>query len=141
MAVANSLIALESGASIIDGTVRGFGAGAANCQLDALVALLQKIGVDTGVELYKLLDVSEDVVKKMMVKPQETDSVSIVSGLAGVFSGFAPHVKRAAEKFGVDPRDVFVELGKRKVVAGQEDIIVDVAVELAKHKDKKIKNA
>jgi|ERR1051325_2721242 4-hydroxy 2-oxovalerate aldolase len=137
MAVANSLTAYEAGATIIDGTVRGFGAGAANCQLDALIALMQKMGMNTGVELYKLLDASEDVVKKMMIKSQETDSVSIVSGLAGVFSGFAPKVKKSAEEFGVDPRDIFMELGRRKVVGGQEDMIVDVAAELAKHKAKK----
>lgn len=134
MAVANSFIALESGAQIIDGTTRGFGAGAGNCQLEAVVALLQKNGIDTGVALYKLLDAGEKVIQSIMAKPQEVDSVSIVSGLAGVFSGFAPHVKRAAKEFGVDPRDIFMELGKRKVVAGQEDSIVDVAVELAKSK-------
>ncbi len=136
MAVANSLTALQSGASIIDGTVRGFGAGAANCQLEGLVALMQKMEMETGVDLYKLMDASEEVVKPMMTKPQETDAISIVSGLAGVFSGFAPHVKRAAERFGVDPRDIFMELGKRRVVAGQEDIIVDVAAELLKKKSK-----
>jgi 4-hydroxy 2-oxovalerate aldolase len=137
MAVANSLTAIESGAKIIDGTVRGFGAGAGNCQLEALMALMQKTGMDTGVDLYKILDASEGVVKEMMSKPQEIDPVSIVSGLAGVFSGFSSHVRKAAEKFGVDPRDIFMELGRRKVVAGQEDIAVEVAAELAKKiKDK-----
>ncbi len=134
MAVSNSLTALESGASIIDATVRGFGAGAGNCQLEALIALMKKMGLETGVELYKLLDASEKVVKPMMAKPQEIDSVSIVSGLAGVFSGFSIHVRKAAEKFGVDPRDIFVELGRRKVVAGQEDVILAAAAELAKNK-------
>ena len=85
MAVSNSLTAIDSGAKIIDGTIRGFGAGAGNCQLEALLALMQKSGMETGVDLYKVLDASEEVVKKMMIKPQETDSVSIVSGLAGVF--------------------------------------------------------
>jgi 4-hydroxy 2-oxovalerate aldolase len=93
--------------------------------------------MDTGVDLYKILDASEGVVKEMMSKPQEIDPVSIVSGLAGVFSGFSSHVRKAAEKFGVDPRDIFMELGRRKVVAGQEDIAVEVAAELAKKiKDK-----
>lgn len=138
MAVANSFIALESGASIIDGTVRGFGAGAGNCQLEALVALMQKAGMDTGVELYKLLDAGEDIIKPIMKTPQGIGPISIVSGLAGVFSGFTPHVKRVAKEFGVDPMDIFMELGKQKVVAGQEDVIVDVAVELSKkHKQKK----
>ncbi|MEK7629865.1 MAG: 4-hydroxy-2-oxovalerate aldolase [Patescibacteria group bacterium] len=132
MAVANSFIALESGASIIDGTVRGFGAGAGNCQLEALMALMQKAGIDTGVELYKLLDAGEEIIKPIMKTLQGIDPISIVSGLAGVFSGFTPHVKKAAEEFGVDARDIFMELGKRKVVAGQEDVIVDVAVNLSK---------
>lgn len=136
MAVADSLMAIESGATIIDGTVRGFGAGAGNCQLEALMALMQKMGMDIGVDLYKILDASDGAVKEMMLKPQEIDSVSIVSGLAGVFSGFSSHVRKAAEKYGVDPRDIFMELGKRKVVAGQEDMAVEVAAELAK----KIKN-
>lgn len=131
MAVANSYHALESGAAFIDGTTLGFGAGAGNCQLEALVALLQKNGIDTGVTLYNLLDAGEKIIKPIMVKPQGVDAVSIVSGLAGVFSGFAPHVMRVAAEFNVDPRDIFMELGRRNVVAGQEDIIVDVAVELA----------
>lgn len=131
LAVANSLTAIESGAIIIDGTVRGFGAGAGNCQLEALLALMQKIGMDTGVDLYKILDASEQAVKDVMTKPQEVDSVSIVSGLSGVFSGFSSHVRKAAEKFGVDPRDIFMELGKRQVVGGQEDIVVEVAAALA----------
>jgi 4-hydroxy 2-oxovalerate aldolase len=134
MAVAHSLLAIESGATIIDGTLRGFGAGAGNCQLEALIALMQKNGWPVDVDLYKLLDVSEDIVAKIMTQPQEVSSVSIVSGLAGVFSGFAPHVKDAAKRFNVDPRDIFLELGKLKVVGGQEDVIVKVAMNLADRK-------
>lgn len=134
LAVSNSLLAIESGASIIDGTVRGFGAGAGNCQLEALVALMQKEGMANDVDLYKLLDASENVVAKIMTQPQEISSVSIVSGIAGVFSGFAPHVKDAAARFNVDPRDIFMELGKLKVVGGQEDVIVKVAMNLAERK-------
>lgn len=134
MAVAHSLLALESGATIIDATSRGFGAGAGNCQLEALVALMQKEGMPANVDLYKLLDASENVIAKVMTQPQEISSVSIVSGLAGVFSGFAPHVKDAAARFNVDPRDIFLELGKLKVVGGQEDTIVKVAMSLAERK-------
>jgi len=134
LAVSNSLLAIESGASIIDGTVRGFGAGAGNCQLEALVALMQKEGMTDNIDLYKLLDASENVVAKIMTQPQEISSVSIVSGIAGVFSGFAPHVKDAAARFNVDPRDIFMELGKLKVVGGQEDVIVKVAMNLAERK-------
>jgi 4-hydroxy 2-oxovalerate aldolase len=131
MAVANSLLAIESGAGIIDGTLRGFGAGAGNCQLEVLVALMKKMGMKIDVDLYELLDVSEEVVSKIMTQPQEISSLSIVSGLAGVFSGFTPHVKDAATRFNVDPRDIFLELGKLKVVGGQEDVIVRVAMNLA----------
>ena len=134
MAVAHSLLAVESGGTIVDATTRGFGAGAGNCQLEALLALMQKMGIETGVNLYQMLDASEAVAGTMMTKPQEVDAVSIVSGLAGVFSGFSPHVRKAAEEYGVDPRDIFMELGRRKVVAGQEDIILGVAQELATKK-------
>ncbi|MFH1541254.1 MAG: 4-hydroxy-2-oxovalerate aldolase, partial [Elusimicrobiota bacterium] len=87
-----------------------------------------------GLDLYKLMDVSDDVVSKMMKSPQEITSVSLISGLAGVFSGFANNVKKAAIRFGVDPRDIFMELGRRKMVAGQEDFIVDVAMYLSNKK-------
>ncbi|MFA6129520.1 MAG: 4-hydroxy-2-oxovalerate aldolase [Candidatus Omnitrophota bacterium] len=136
LAVANSLTAIESGAKIIDGTVRGFGAGAGNCQLEVLAGLLTKLKIETGVDLYKIMDVSDGIVAKIMHKPQEIDSVALISGISGVFSGFATHVRRAAERFGVDPRDIFVALGKKKMVAGQEDFIVDVALELANKKAK-----
>ncbi|PIT88189.1 MAG: 4-hydroxy-2-oxovalerate aldolase [Candidatus Magasanikbacteria bacterium CG10_big_fil_rev_8_21_14_0_10_36_32] len=136
MAVAHSLLAVESGATIIDGTLCGFGAGAGNCQLEALAALMHKNGMQTNVDLYKLLDASEEVATHIMTQPQEISSLSIVSGLAGIFSGFTTHVKNAAKRFNVDPRDIFIELGKLKVVGGQEDAIVRVAMNLAdKRKD------
>ncbi len=131
LAIANSLIAIQNGALIIDGTSRGFGAGAGNCQLEVLIGLLSKMGISTGLDLYKMMDVSDNIVPKMMNKPQEISSISLISGIAGVFSGFASHVKKAAERFNVDPRDIFMELGRRKMVAGQEDFIVDVAMYLA----------
>lgn len=127
MAIANSIAAVEAGAKILDATCRGLGAGAGNCQLEVLVAVLHKMGIETGLDLYKLMDNSENIIARLMKKPQEINSITLTSGLAGVFSGFAPHVKKAAERFEVDPRDILMELGKRKVVAGQEDIIVDVA--------------
>lgn len=138
LAISNSYTAIKAGATIIDGTLRGFGAGAGNCQLEVLAGLLQKLEIETGLNLYKLMDVSDNIVAKIMQNPQIITSVSLTSGLAGVFSGFAPHVKKAAEKFGLDPRDIFLELGKRKIIAGQEDIIVDVAMGLSQKKAKKI---
>jgi 4-hydroxy 2-oxovalerate aldolase len=136
LAIANSLTAINAGARIIDGTTRGFGAGAGNCQLEVLVGLLSKLKIETNIDLYKLMDVSDEIVAKIMHNPQEIDSVTLISGIAGVFSGFASHVKKTADRFNVDPRDIFMELGRRKMVAGQEDFIVDVALELANKKVK-----
>jgi 4-hydroxy 2-oxovalerate aldolase len=136
MAVANSFHAIEAGATIIDGTVRGFGAGAGNCALEVLAGLLYKADIRSDLDLYKIMDLSEKIVAKIMLKPQEISSDSLMSGIAGVFSGFLPHVRKTAEEFNIDPRDIFMELGKRKVVAGQEDIIVEVALELANKKAK-----
>lgn len=133
LAVSNSLIALESGATIIDGTARGFGAGAGNCPQEILVGLLSKINTKTGLDLYKLMDAS-DLVSQIQLRPQEISSESLSSGMAGVFSAFGPPVKRAAAKFKVDSRDIFKELGRRKMVAGQEDFIVDIAAKLARKK-------
>ncbi|MFH1947171.1 MAG: 4-hydroxy-2-oxovalerate aldolase [Candidatus Magasanikbacteria bacterium] len=134
IAVSNSLVALENGATIIDGTVRGFGAGVGNCQLEAVITVLKKMNVETGVDLYKIMDVSEKVVTKIMIKPQEIDSIGLMGGLTGVFSLYALPIKRAAEKYGVDARDIYVEAGKRKIVGGQEDMITEIAIELSNKK-------
>lgn len=138
MAVAHTWMALEAGARIVDGTLRGFGAGAGNCQIEVLMALLKKMDYAIPVDLRILMEVSDRVVTSFMKKAQEIDSVSIASGLAGVFSGFSLPVKRAAAKFQVNPIDIFIELGKRKVVGGQEDMVVEVALELAKLKNNNI---
>jgi 4-hydroxy 2-oxovalerate aldolase len=134
MAIANSIAAIQAGATFIDATSHGLGAGAGNCQLEVLAAVLQRMGIETGLDLYSLMD-NSDIVAGIMKRPIEINTVTLMSGLAGVFSGFAPHVEKAAKKFGVDPRDIFAELGKRKVVAGQEDIIIDVASYLKQKKD------
>jgi len=131
LAVANAYIAIQEGAGIIDGTLRGFGAGAGNVQLEALSALLIKEGYELNIDLYTMMDTSEQIVKKTMIEDRALSDISIVSGMAGVFSSFKSQVLQASKEFGVDPRDIFVELGKRKVVGGQEDIIVEVAQELA----------
>jgi 4-hydroxy 2-oxovalerate aldolase len=130
MGIANSIAALEAGAQMVDGAARGFGAGAGNAQLEVLVAVLEKMGYRTGIDLYKMLDAADIVEKEIMTAIPCISSVSIVSGLAGVFSGFSKHVTAAAREYGVDPRDIFFELGRRKIVGGQEDKIVEVAMEL-----------
>jgi len=137
MAIANSVTAAEAGATILDGTVRGFGAGAGNTQLEVLVAVLEKMGYRTGIDLYKILDAADIAEKEMMKVIPTIKSESIVSGLAGVFSGFLKPVNRISDKYGVDPRDVFFELGRRQVVAGQEDLIIEVAMKLAQKQEEK----
>jgi 4-hydroxy 2-oxovalerate aldolase len=131
MAVANAYFAIQEGATIIDGTLRGFGAGAGNCQLEALAALLEKSNIKTGLNLYRILDASEQVMPKLMGREFGQDPLSIVSGMSGVFSAFKVHVIKAASEFHVDPRDIFVELGKRKAVGGQEDMIIEIAEKLS----------
>lgn len=130
MAIANSIAAVEAGAQIIDGTARGFGAGAGNAQLEVIVAIFDRLGIVTGIDLYKVLDAADIVENEIMQSIPYVSSVSLVSGMAGVFSGFAKHVKLAAKEYAVDPRDIFFELGRRKVVGGEEDKIVEVAMEL-----------
>ncbi|GHD78719.1 4-hydroxy-2-oxovalerate aldolase [Streptomyces goshikiensis] len=131
MAVANSVAAAGAGAGIIDGCARGFGAGAGNTQLEVLVPVLERTGFRTGIDLYALLDAAEFAERELMPAPPTTGSLSIVSGLAGVFSGFKHQVLDLSGRAGVDPRDVFFELGRRQAIAGQEDLIVDVVAELS----------
>lgn len=130
LGVANSLAAVEEGATILDGTARGFGAGAGNTQLEVLVAVLARLGHETGIDLYKLLEAADLAERELVQTIPTTDSITIVSGLAGVFSGYSRPVRRIAQEFGVDPRDVFFALGKREVIAGQEDVILEVAAAL-----------
>lgn len=131
LAMANTLAAIEEGATRIDGSVRCLGAGAGNTQTEVLVAVLERMGIKTGIDLYKMMDLAEEVVSPILQKPQEITRDSLVLGYAGVYSSFALHAKRAAEKFNIDSRDILIELGKRQVVGGQEDMIVDVAAEIA----------
>lgn len=132
MATINSVTAVEAGATIIDGSARGFGAGAGNAQLEVLIAVFERMGIETGIDLYKMLDAADIAEKEMIPTIPTISSTSIVSGLAGVFSGFAKPVNKIAQEHGVDPRDVFFELGKRNAVAGQESLILEVALELAR---------
>lgn len=131
MAIANSVAAARAGATLLDGCARGFGAGAGNAQLEVLVAVLTRMGFKTGVDFYKVLDAADLAEKELMKIVPTISSTSIVSGLSGVFSGFLKPVNRVAEKYSIDPRDVFFELGRRGIIAGQEDIIIEVAEKLA----------
>lgn len=132
LAIANSLVAVEAGATILDGCARGFGAGAGNTQLEVLVGVLERKGYHTGIDFYKMLDASDIAERELLNEIPSIKSLSIISGLAGVFSGFLKPVLRIAKEFDVDPRDIFIELGRRRIIAGQEDIIIEVASDLAK---------
>jgi 4-hydroxy 2-oxovalerate aldolase len=118
----------------VDGTLCGLGAGAGNTQLEVLAGVLDLKGLDSGLDFYGLMDVAKDVVTPIMKRPQIIDEDSLMVGYAGVYSSFFLHVKRAAEKFQLESRDILVELGKRKMVGGQEDMIIDVAYQLSQKK-------
>jgi 4-hydroxy-2-oxovalerate aldolase len=134
LATANSLAAIEAGATFIDGTCRGLGAGAGNTQIEVLTGVLEKKGYETGVDFYKIMDVAEDIVEPLMKRPQVISNAPLLLGYSGVYSSFLLHTYRAAERFHLDPRNILAELGRRKMVGGQEDMIVDVAYQLAKSK-------
>jgi 4-hydroxy 2-oxovalerate aldolase len=131
LGVANSLAALDVGVDQVDGCSRGLGAGAGNCPTEVLVAVTDRIGWETGIDVLKIMDVAEDVVAPVMAREQIIDRAALTLGYAGVYSSFLLHAERAAKRFDVDARDILLELGRRKVVGGQEDMIVDVAMELA----------
>ena len=132
MAIANSVAAIQAGASIVDGCARGFGAGAGNTQLEVLVAVLNRMGYETGIDLHKILAAGDIAENFLIEKTPTINSTSVVSGLSGIFSGFLKPVNRIASKYSVDPMDILFTLGQRKIVAGQEDIIIEVAESLAK---------
>ena len=134
LGVSNSLAAIEAGAGRIDGSVAGLGAGAGNTPLEILSAVLHRMGVEDGIDLYKIMDVAEDLVVPMMDQPIRVDRDALTLGYAGVYSSFLLFAKRAEAKYGVPARDLLVELGRRGTVGGQEDMIEDLALTMAAQK-------
>lgn len=134
MAIANSLAAADAGAKYLDATCRGLGAGAGNAQNEVLAAVLSMRGYDTGMDLFAIQDVAEQIVEPIMHRPQVINTASLSLGYAGVYSSFLLHTMRAAERFDLNPREILLELGRRKMVGGQEDMIVDVAYALSQKK-------
>lgn len=132
MGIANSLAAIEAGAIRIDGSVAGFGAGAGNTPLEVMVAVCDRMGVETGVSVDKIMDVAEDIALPLMPTPTRIDRDSLTLGYAGVYSSFLLHAKRAEKNHGVPSREILMELGRMGAVGGQEDMIEDVALEMKK---------
>lgn len=132
MAMANTVAAVEAGATFIDGSMRALGAGAGNTQTEVMVAVLEKMGYETGIDLYELIDTANNVIAPIMQQPQEITGGSLILGHSGVYSSFLLHAQKAAKQFGVHERDILKQIGKLKAVGGQEDLIYEVAQELAR---------
>lgn len=134
MGVANSLAAIEAGANRIDAAAAGLGAGAGNTPMDVFVAVCQRMGIETGVDVFRISDVAEDKVVPLMDSPIRIDRDALTLGYAGVYSSFLLFAKRAEAKYKVPARDILVELGRRGTVGGQEDMIEDLALDMARQR-------
>jgi 4-hydroxy-2-oxovalerate/4-hydroxy-2-oxohexanoate aldolase len=132
MGIANSLAAVEAGANRIDGSLAGLGAGAGNTPLEVFLAVCDRMGVETGVDLFKAMDIAEDKIVPLMDHMVRVDRDSLTLGWAGVYSSFLLFAKRSAEKYNLSSRDILVELGRRRTVGGQEDMIEDLALDMAR---------
>lgn len=130
MAVANTIVAFKMGATRLDASLAGMGAGAGNTAMEVLVAVLEKMGCNPRADMKKLSDVAENFVRPLQERPVRVDRNTLALGFAGVYSSFLLHSERAANKYDLDMRDILEELGRRKMVGGQEDMIVDVALDL-----------
>ena len=134
MGIANSVAAIEAGATRIDAAAAGLGAGAGNTPMEVLVAVCERMGVHTGVDVWKIQDVAEDLVFPIMDFPIRIDRDALTLGYAGVYGSFLLFAKRAGAKYGIPARDILVELGRRKMVGGQEDMIEDTALTMARER-------
>ncbi len=131
LSLANTILAIRAGAVQVDGSTRRFGAGSGNTSCEALAAVAERLGISTGLDVMKMIDVAEDVVRPIMDGECVLDRLALTMGYAGVYSSFLKHAYRAAERYGVSGAEILLECGERKLVGGQEDQIIQIAAELA----------